>query len=266
MSRGLYLNARSVRREAFAVLFKDHFSKVAQQYTQFRPRYPRELFQFLASLPSQRDCAWDCGTGNGQAAVDLAEHFARVVATDPSAEQIAHAGPHARVEYRVAPAEECSLGEHSVDLVTVAQALHWFDRDRFYAQTRRVGREGSVLAVWTYGLTQVAPAIDQVVRHLYWDVVGAYWPPERKLTEERYETIDFPFEEVPAPRFSMTAEWNLGEFIGYLGTWSSVQRYREALGCDPLHKVDSELSRAWGASESIRRVTWPVYLRVGRIG
>ncbi len=245
--------------------FKDLFSKHAKQYTQYRPRYPRELFEFLATLPGRRESAWDCGTGNGQAAVDLAEFFGEVIATDPSAEQIAHAQRNAKVNYLVCSAEECPLAGGSVDLVTVAQALHWFDRDQFFRQVRRVGGAGSVLAVWSYGLAHVTSAVDRVVWHLYSDLLGPYWPPERKRIEERYDTILFPFDELPTPRIAMTAQWNLPDLIGYLGTWSSVQRFIDSRGTNPIQEVQAELAKAWGVADAFHEVSWPLYLRVGRI-
>jgi SAM-dependent methyltransferase len=245
--------------------FADHFSRQSSQYTQFRPRYPAELFAYLASLVERRDCAWDCGTGNGQAAVDLAKHFAKVIATDPSENQIAHAIANDRVEYLVARAEACPLPDASVDLVTVAQAVHWFDRPRFYDEVRRVVRPNGVLAVWSYPLATIAPAIDALVWELYDPIVGAYWPPERALIMERYATIDFPFEEIAPPDFSMTAEWTLDDLLGYLGTWSSVVRYRQQRGADPLALIDKQLAEAWGPADVARTVRWPLYCRIGRV-
>jgi SAM-dependent methyltransferase len=247
------------------VAFQDHFSRQAGEYTQYRPRYPRALFEFLARMPAERRAAWDCGTGNGQAAVDLAEFFERVVATDPSSSQIAHAESHPRVEYAVAAAENCPLDSDTVDLVTVAQALHWFERDRFYQQVRRVGRKGSVLAVWSYGLASISPPIDTIVWHLYEDILGTYWPPERKLVEAGYATIEFPFEPIATPEFTMAAQWSLGELLGYLRTWSSVQRYILAEQVDPLRLISDDLAAAWGAADAPREVHWPVYLRAGWI-
>jgi SAM-dependent methyltransferase len=247
------------------VSFADHFSRQSREYTQFRPRYPRELFELLASLAPRRETAWDCGTGNGQAAVDLAEQFQRVIATDPSANQVAHARAHPKVEYFIARAEECPIKPRSVDLVCVAQALHWFDRPRFYEQVRRVGREGSVLAAWGYGMAHVTPAVDRVIGYLYEDILGKYWPPERKLVEARYETIEFPFEPLEAPRLMMTAEWTLDDVLGYMGTWSSVQRFVERHGADPLAQPRVELAQAWGEAQQRRLVRWPLYLRIGRI-
>src|SRR6266568_6165743 len=179
--------------------FPDHFSGVSAGYAAFRPRYPDALFDFLADAAPARDAAWDCATGNGQAAIGLAHHFPRVIATDASEAQIAHATPDPRVTYRVAPAEASGLDDRSVDLVTAAQALHWFDRPKFWAEARRVLRPRGVVAVWTYLLFEIAPEIDAIIREFYSDVVGPFWPPERHITEERYRTIEFPFAEFAAP-------------------------------------------------------------------
>jgi SAM-dependent methyltransferase len=246
--------------------FKDHFSPQADRYTRYRPGYPRELFAYLATLPAAANRAWDCGTGNGQAAIALAEYFQEVEATDPSARQIEHAQPHERVLYQVAPAEKCPLADGSVDLVTVAQALHWFDLEKFYGEVRRVGRAGSVLAAWTYGLATITAEVDAVVLRLYSDVLDEYWPPERRLVEQRYQGIPFPFADIAPPPFSMSANWTLDDLLGYLGTWSSAQKYLEAHGANPLDLVREDLARAWGPAEQERTVHWPLYLRVGRVG
>ena len=247
------------------VTFKDHFSQQADRYIRFRPRYPRELFAFLATLPREPRRAWDCGTGNGQAAVALAEHFEEVVASDPSARQIEHAAAHDRVTYLVATAERCPLPDDSVDLVTVAQAVHWFDLDRFFAEVRRVGRGGSVLALWTYGLATISPEVDRVVGRLYSEILGDYWPPERRLVEDRYRSLAFPFDEISPPPFTMTARWNLDELLGYLSTWSSAQKYQEKHGASALDLIRDDLAAAWPSAEEKRWVEWPLVLRVGRI-
>ncbi len=200
--------------------FKDHFSRQAEQYTQYRPHYPAELFRFLAGVPARTERAWDCGTGNGQAAVELAKYFDEVIATDPSARQIEHAVEHPRVSYLVAPAEQAPLADSSVDLVTVAQALHWFDHPRFYGEVRRVLRPDGAIAAWCYALASITPEVDAVVWHLYSDLLGTYWPPERQMTMDGYATIPFPFAELPDPKIAMTAEWSLDDLLGYLGTWS----------------------------------------------
>ena len=245
--------------------FQDHFSKQADRYTQFRPHYPAELFRFLATLPARTERAWDCGTGNGQAAVALAEFFDEVVATDPSARQIEHACEHPRVRYQVAPAEAVPLADGSTDLVTVAQALHWFDHPRFYDEVRRVLRPAGAIAAWGYGLAVITPEVDAVVQHLYADLLGPYWPPERRKIEERYATIPFPFAEVPDPGFAMAAEWSLDDLLGYLGTWSSAQKYIDEHGRDPLEQVRADLTRAWGA-EPVRPVRWPLLRAPGAAG
>jgi len=247
------------------VTFQDHFSRQAQGYTQFRPRYPRELFEYLRSLVARHQRAWDCGCGNGQAAEGLAEIFDEVIATDPSSRQIAEARPMAHVTYLVATAESCPLESHSVDLVTVAQALHWFDLPQFYAQVRRVGREGSLLAAWCYGLATISPTVDRVIEHLYEDILGSYWPPERKLIEDRYVGLPFPFEELAAPPLAIAAQWSLAELLGYLATWSSVQRFIERNSANPLDRVKEDLAAAWGQA-STQAIRWPLHMRVGRVG
>jgi ubiquinone/menaquinone biosynthesis C-methylase UbiE len=201
--------------------FKDHFSKQAAEYAKFRPRYPRQLFRYLASIASTRGLAWDCATGNGQAAVALAEQFDHVIATDASEKQVANAEPDTRVEYRVAPAEDSGIESNTVDLITVAQALHWFDLDRFYAEVRRVLKSEGVLAAWAYKLATITPAIDAVVNRYYSEVVGAYWPEERVLVEQ-FEDLEFSFAEITAPSFAMVAQWNLEQVLGYLRTWSAT--------------------------------------------
>ena len=246
--------------------FKDHFSSHAGAYARHRPRYPVELFAYLAAIAPGRRLAWDCATGNGQAALGLAEHFERVVATDASARQIGQAEAHPRIAYRVAPAERSGLESGSVELTTVAQALHWFDFDAFYAEVRRVSAPGARLAVWVYDLLRVAPALDAVLRRYHDEVVGPYWPPERKWVDERYATIPFPFEEIAAPAFEMRAEWALADLVGYLDTWSAAKRFKNERGEDPLDLIREELAAAWGGPEAVQAIRWPLVLRVGRVG
>ena len=244
--------------------FKDHFSRQAADYAKFRPRYPRGMFEYLGTVAPSRKIAWDCGTGNGQAATQLVEVFDRVIATDASEKQIANAQPHERVKYRVAPAENSGIGSETVDLIMVAQALHWFDLDRFYAEARRVSKPDGVLAASAYNLLYIDPAVDEVINQYYYKVVGPFWPPERKLVEQ-FADLSFPFREVDPPKFEMTAEWNLDHLLGYLQTWSSTQRFIAAKGSDPLEQIMDELHRAWGNSNQTRRVTWPLVVRIGRV-
>lgn len=189
--------------------------------------------------------------------------FDRVIATDASEKQIANAEPHERVEYRVAPADNSGIETETVDLTMVAQALHWFDLESFYAEVRRVLRPDGVLAASAYNLLHINRAIDEVVNRYYYEVVGAFWPPERKLVEQ-FEDLPFPFCEIDTPKFSMTAQWNLDHLVGYLGTWSSTQRFIAGKGSDPLTRITKELAAAWGASQQTRTVTWPLSLRIGR--
>jgi ubiquinone/menaquinone biosynthesis C-methylase UbiE len=244
---------------------KDHFSGHADRYQAFRPTYPRALFEYLASLCPRHNLAWDCATGNGQAAVELAAHFQNVVATDFSQTQIDHANPRPNIEYRVAPADASTLADQSVDLIMVAQALHWFDLARFYAEVRRVAHAGAILAASCYELHTITPEIDAVVHHYYSEVVGADWPPERKLVEEGYKTVAFPFDEIATPTFQMVHQWTVDQVIGYLSSWSATQRYIKRTGLDPLPEVRQQLQTAWGGSETPRTVTWPLNVRVGRV-
>jgi SAM-dependent methyltransferase len=209
--------------------FKDHFSKQAAGYAKFRPRYPQKLFDYLGSIAPTRQLAWDCGTGNGQAAVGLASVFDRVIATDASEEQIANAQSHERVEYRVVPAENSGIESETIDLIMVAQALHWFDLERFYGEAQRALKPDGILAASAYNLLHVEPAIDEVVNRYYYDVVGSFWPAERKLVEQ-FANLSFPFREIDAPIFEMTAYWNLDHLLGYLRTWSSTAVHRRQGG------------------------------------
>jgi SAM-dependent methyltransferase len=192
----------------------------------------------------------------------LASVFDRVVATDASEKQIANAQPHERVEYRVAPAENSGIDSRTLDLITVAQALHWFDLDRFYAEAQRVLRPDGVLAASAYNLLHIEPTIDEVVNRYYYEVVGPFWPPERKLVEQ-FADLLFPFQEIDPPKFEMTAQWNLDHLLGYLSTWSSTQRFIAARGIDPLEQIIDGLRGAWGDPEQTRNVTWPLVVRIG---
>lgn len=243
--------------------FADHFSATAPDYRRFRPGYPAELYAWLATLTPGRALAWDCATGNGQAARGLRTHFDRVVATDASAEQIAGAREDHAVEYRVAPASASGLAEASVDLVAVAQALHWFADDAFYTEVRRVLRDGGVLATWGYGLIRVDDGVDPIVERFYGEVLGAYWPRRRVHVENAYRDLLFPFDEVAdPPSFTIRASLSAADLIGYLGTWSAVKRCRELTGRDPVKALVAEIEGVWG--EGAKTVGWPLFVRAGR--
>ena len=245
--------------------FTDHFAPVAADYASFRPTYPAALFAWLAGIAPGRALAWDCAAGSGQASRDLAEHFERVVATDASEMQIVAAVPHPRVEYRVAPAEASELPDAAVDLITVAQALHWFDLDRFFLEVRRVLKPGGVLAVWTYGvLSVVDEAVDAQVQTFYRETVGPYWPPERRHVETGYRTLPFPFAELEPPEFHMEAFWSLPELLGYFRSWSATSRYIADQGNDPVTALAAVLAPLWGSPDDRRRITWPLAVRIGK--
>ena len=245
--------------------WQDHFTAHSAEYRRFRPTYPQALFAHLAGLAPARRSAWDCGTGNGQAAKQLAEVFDHVIATDASAEQIAQAAAHPRVEYRVSRAEASALDDASVDLVAVAQAVHWFDLEAFYAEVRRVARPRAVLALWCYELTRIDPAVDECVFRFYSDVVGPYWPKQRVHVEKGYRELPFPFAEIAIPEFAMEAEWTLGHLLGYIDTWSPVRIYRREVGRDPIDELAPKLAAAWGDPGRTRLARFPMNFRVGRV-
>ena len=244
--------------------FEDHFSGHSETYAQSRPRYPDEIYTYLASIAPARSLAWDCGTGNGQAAIGLAKHFDHVYATDASAEQIAHAYPHENVEYHAEPAEHVSLGDSSVDLVTVAVAVHWFNFNEFYREVKRVLKPEGILAVWTYSLTEISPEIDILIQKYYGEILNGYWPERIHYLEEKYETLPFPFEKIVPPSFTMEIHWNLIQFAGFLDSWSATQRYKVQKGEHPLELIWDTLVAAWGDEHEARRVRWPLYFRIGR--
>ena len=244
--------------------FKDHFSRQAEGYGRYRPRYPPELAAHVAALAPSRALALDVATGNGQAALDLAAHFELVLASDGSAAQLARAEPHPRVRYLRHTAERLPLADRVADLLVAAQAAHWFDFPRFYAEARRVLRPGGVVALWTYSLFRAGAEADAALDDFYRGVVGRYWPPERRHVEEGYRTLPFPLEELPAPAFELATDWSLAQVVGYVGTWSAVDRYRAAEGRDPLPLIEASLAPYWPPG-GVRRIAWPMHLRVGRV-
>lgn len=246
--------------------FTDHFASVGEGYADFRPRYPAPLFEWLASQCSTRDIVWDCGAGSGQASIALADFFKQVLATDASAAQLLHAPEHPRVDYRIARAEDSGLATGSVDLVTVAQALHWFDLARFYAEVKRVLKPGGVVAAWSYGVINVeGHEIDRLVQHFYQHTIGPYWPPERRHVESGYRELPFPFDAIDAPALAMRVEWTLPQLLGYLRSWSATARYQAANGVDPAVPLAELLMPVWGEAMQRRKVCWPLSMLVGRI-
>jgi SAM-dependent methyltransferase len=244
--------------------FKDLFSIQASDYAKFRPNYPESLFTYLASIAPTGNLVWDCGTGNGQAAVKLATHFHAVTATDPSEKQLLSAEKNSRVTYKQASAEEAPFQDKTVDLITAAQAFHWFKHEQFFREVKRVLKPQGVLAIWSYNLCEITPTVDEIVRKFYGETLGPYWEKERRLVEEGYRNCIFPMTELTAPRFEMKAEWSFEHFIGYLSTWSSVQTYIKKNGENPVEKVAPALKEAWG-NEKTLSITWELSTRIGRV-
>jgi len=242
----------------------DHFTPVAQHYAEFRPTYPAALFDWLASLTPQHELAWDCGAGSGQASVPLAARYQRVLATDLSAAQLAAAPALENVEYRSAAAEDSGLPDHNCDLVVVAQALHWFDLDKFYTEVQRVLKPNGILAVWGYNrLTLEQPAVQQALNIFYEQTIGAYWPAERVHVENGYRDLNFPFTRITPPAFALQATWQREQLLGYLRSWSAVGRFKTAHGYDPVADYNKQITPYWPDGQTLA-VAWPLFLHVGR--
>ena len=241
---------------------KDRFSDHARQYAAFRPTYPKALYDFIFAHVKKFDTAWDCGTGNGQVARDLALKFKKVLATDISEKQLANAYSANTIFYSLA-GEETNFPDHSIDLITSAQAIHWFDIAKFYREVKRVANENAVLAVWGYSLLSISPIFDEIINQFYAQVVGPYWDAERKLIDQKYTTIPFPFEEIQTPEFKFTFEWTLEEFEGYISTWSSVQKYIQTNKTNPVNYLIKEIRPLWKGEH--QTVNFPLFLRLGKV-
>ena len=244
--------------------FKDNFSKQAELYLKFRPQYPDGLYTYLASLTNEHELVWDCGTGNGQAALGLAGQYAQVVATDPSEEQIRNAFPCKNVRYEVSAAEQSTLPAHSVDLITVANALHWFAFDAFYAEADRVLKPGGILAAWCYVTPSGSPEINSLISYLHDVILGDYWLPENRLVEKKYSTIPFPYTILETPIYTIEKYLSCAELEGLFHTWSAVQRYKDKTGQDPVALIKKDLETAWGNTSDKKMFTWELTLKVGR--
>jgi SAM-dependent methyltransferase len=243
---------------------KDYFSNQSKVYAAFRPTYPPDLYQFIFKHLNNKSCAWDCATGNGQVAQYLANHFDTVYATDLSQQQIDLAFPAKNIFYSVSPAEDAAFRENQFDLITVAQALHWFHVDEFYQEVRRTAKPDGLLAVWGYALLTIDPLIDEMFMDFYKNTTGPYWDTARKLIENKYRDISFPFEEIASPEFSIKVKWNLDQFAGYLTSWSATQKYIQAHGINPVDKFTDALKTIW-KEDDFKMVRFPVFMRLGRI-
>lgn len=245
--------------------FSDHFSAQAQTYLNSRPTYPESLFNFLVSLVENRHRVWDAATGNGQAAIDLVNYFDEVWASDASEKQIHHAQPHPKIKYTVQPCERVTYPNEYFDMITVAQALHWFQHPAFFAEAKRVLKPGGIFAAWCYERQETNDAaINAILKTYTHDIVGPFWPSEINFVWEKYKTIAMPFSEIPAPEFSMVLKWPMQNFKNYLMSWSATQRYIEKHGKNPLDLIAQDLKHAWPNAEAPVEMNWNIFLKVGR--
>jgi ubiquinone/menaquinone biosynthesis C-methylase UbiE len=242
---------------------RDRFSTQSKLYASFRPTYPKALYEFIINLVKDKSTAWDCGCGNGQVANDLSRYFQKICATDISAKQIENAVSVENIDYSICSAEQTPFDNSVFDLIAVAQALHWFDVSRFYEEAKRVAKPEAILAIWGYGLLRITPSIDKKIDHFYHEVVGPYWDKERKLIDDHYQTILFSFERIPAPDFSIQYQWKLEHVIGYLNTWSSVVRFKEKNGYNPVDSFTDEILPLWG--DTYQPVAFPVFTLIARL-
>ncbi len=241
------------------------YSPFAEQYARARPRYPAELFIYLSSLVDRHLLAWDCATGNGQAALELVKHFERVIATDISAEQIAQAAHHPRITYRVARSDQSSIDRTSVDVITVASAVHWFDLNSFYREVERVIRPGGVLAAWSYHVGYVEPPFDSIFNRFYREILAPYFPRGAKLVDDRYETIALPGKPLEPKEFEVSATMNFGQMTAFIRSWSGTQGYIKERGEDPVNLIIDELHQVWGSRADVHTIHWPLFMKVSRL-
>lgn len=246
------------------LVFKDNFSTQSDVYVRYRPKYPLELYSYLSSLTDAHELAWDCGTGNGQAAIDLAVFYNKVVATDPSESQIKNSLPNEKVKYLVEKAEDTSIDSNSVDLLTIANALHWFDFEAFYKEANRVLKNKGVIAAWSYGLPSISKKVDKIIRHFHDDILNDYWLEENRLIDKKYLTISFPFEQINSPKFFYEKKMNLNELIGLVNTWSAIQRFITKNKYNPTEQLFNSLIAIWKRSEIEKKLRWELILIIGR--
>lgn len=244
---------------------KDLFSAQSGLYAAFRPTYPTDLYEFIFQHLREKKAAWDCATGNGQVAISLAGHFEKVFATDISQQQLNLAKPKHNIFYTLSPAEQTPFQDNQFDLTTVGQALHWFDRTLFFEEVKRVSKPDGLLAVWGYALMRIEPAIDRIITDFYNNTIGPYWDEARKLVEEEYRTIEFPFEEIQSPGFTIQVGWTVDQLSGYLSSWSATQKYISTNGVNPVPELIDNIAKQWKAKQP-KTISFPVFLRLFRIG
>ncbi|RYD57811.1 MAG: SAM-dependent methyltransferase [Sphingobacteriales bacterium] len=243
---------------------KDIFSKQSEGYASYRPVAPDALLEFVYSKVAHFGTAWDCGTGNGQIAARLSERFEQVYATDISEQQLEKAAKRENIIYKKERSEHTGFDDDTFDLITAAQAIHWFDFDAYYAEVRRVGKNGAVIAVWTYYTPRISEGVDKIVDNFYFNTIGNYWDKERRYIDERYQTIPFPFEEFEVPEFHIHAQWTAEQILGYLSTWSSVQHYMAKHDENPVLQIKDAIENEW-ENDTLKDVIFPMYMRIGTI-
>jgi ubiquinone/menaquinone biosynthesis C-methylase UbiE len=244
---------------------KDLFSNQASLYAQYRPGYPRGLYEYIIQQVTNRQLAWDCATGNGQAAVELAQYFEKVIATDISEKQLQQAQPHEKITYSITTAEQTPFADNSFDCITVAQAYHWFKFDEFGKEVKRVAKTGAIVAIWGYSMVVCEDdAVNTLINTFYRDTVGAYWDKERRYIDEHYTTVPFPYEPLPAKEFRISVQWNRQQLAGYFNTWSSVQHFIKANQYNPVNELAVEIEKVWRNDEA-KDFYFPLFLKLGRV-
>ncbi len=241
---------------------KDLFSSQSKAYAAFRPTYPRELYEFIFAHTKKFERAWDCATGNGQVARDLSTRVTKVYATDISQQQLDEAFCGPNIEYSISKAEQTSFPDKYFDLITVGQALHWINTTAFYNEVNRVGRNGSTLAVWGYSLLTINEALDEHFNNFYFNIVGRYWDAARRLVENKYSGIEFPFSDRLEKEFEIATEWTREQFAGYLTSWSATQKFIKTEGYNPVPDFIQSIEHVWKDSVS-NVVRFPVFVKLG---
>ena len=244
---------------------ENFFSPIAKEYAQFRPLYPVQLFKWLASIAPSKQMAWDCATGTGQSASSLVGQFEQVVATDISEELLAQATPHERITYRKADALNSGLETATIDVITVANAMHWFHGPEFEREVRRVLKPGGIIAAWSFAFASITPEVDRLTRKVHNEIVDPFWIEPNRIVEHGYKDLYFQFDPVDTPRFSMISKMDLHALEGYMRTWSASVKYRAKYGADPISLVHDELLAAWGEPGVVHDVHWQLNLKVGRV-
>jgi len=243
---------------------KDNFSKQAAVYVRYRPGYPQELFDYILGFVKEKDVAWDCGTGNGQSAKMLSDHFEKVFATDISQKQLDNAWQAPNIFYSIADEVQSGLDDESVSLITVAQAIHWFKFAKFYDEVNRVAKPGAVIAVWTYSRSKISGEIEDIISDYHFNTLGEYWDAERKYVDDKYVNIPFPFPEIETPDFNIELSWSLEDLKGYLNTWSALQKFITARAFSPVDDIIKKIAPHWGEATE-RKIIFPIHLRLGII-